>query len=67
MKKFKSLREETHLDEAFGMFATAVAAGAAATYGPGLLSKASSKIGSAVGEGGVKGFLKKVGKNVGDD
>jgi len=41
------------------MFIMAAGAGAALTYGPGLMSKVSSKIGSAVGESTVKSIAKK--------
>ena len=45
--------------ENLNMFGASVLAGAAATYGPGLMSKVSSKIGSAVGESTVKSIANK--------
>jgi len=45
--------------ENLNMFAASVLAGAAATYGPGIMSKVSSKIGSAVGESTVKSIANK--------
>ena len=54
--------------ENLNMFGASVLAGAAATYGPGLMSKVGTKISGIVGESTVKTIgqdvLKKVGKNV---
>ena len=41
------------------MFVAAVAAGAAATYGPGLMSKLGTKVSSTVGESTIKSLTKK--------